>query len=116
MEEIASAEAFAVANSLFLEEEYEKALEKYSTAIELDPTVANYFASRALTYIQLEKYTDAITDADAAVELDPNFADAYLWKGRACFVLDMSETAKALFKKAFSLEPSADAKKWIHTW
>mmetsp|Transcript_32350 Transcript_32350/g.52281 ORF Transcript_32350/g.52281 Transcript_32350/m.52281 type:complete len:393 (-) Transcript_32350:570-1748(-) len=114
MGKITSAESeFAAANSFFVDEQYEKALESYNTAIDLDPSVANYYVSRAHAHIQLEHFTDAVSDANSAIKLEPNFAKAYVRKGRACFELSEFETAKEAFEKANSLEPSADIKKWI---
>ena len=45
---------------------YSSAVEKYSQAIELNPT-SIYYANRSQAYIKLEQYGSAIEDANQAI-------------------------------------------------
>jgi PGF-CTERM protein len=58
-------------------DEYEKAIECFDKAIELDPNYANAYNNRGLTYYHLKQYERAIEDYNKAIELNPNGADAY---------------------------------------
>ena len=65
----------------FNEKGYEKAIEMFSKAIELDPNNANAYKSRGCCYFDTEP-DKAIEDLTKAIELKPNYAKAY--EIRAC--------------------------------
>ena len=54
------------------------ALNDYNRAIELDPSIAEYFTNRAAVYARINRMEEALTDLSKAIELDPTFANAYL--------------------------------------
>ncbi|KAF3908731.1 hypothetical protein AA313_de0203036 [Arthrobotrys entomopaga] len=60
-------------NAAFAKKDWNEAIDLYSKAIELDPTVPAYFSNRAQAYIKTEAYGYAISDATKALEVDPNF-------------------------------------------
>jgi suppressor of G2 allele of SKP1 len=101
------------ANAAFVDEEFQKALTKFTEAIALDGINSEYYSKRSHCHYQMENYTDSIADAKKAIELDPNNAKAYFRKGMAAFSLDEFETAKAAFTKAQELAPSSQNKTWI---
>ncbi|KAI8483851.1 Suppressor of G2 allele of SKP1 [Branchiostoma belcheri] len=101
-----AAEVFGQANEAFVDENYEKAVELYTKAIELDGEKSEYFTKRAQTYIKLEQYMDAVTDATKAVELEPSSSKAHLRKGVASFYLDEFESARESFVKGQELDSS----------
>ncbi|KAI8049223.1 Metallo-dependent phosphatase-like protein [Syncephalis plumigaleata] len=82
-------------NLLFIAKKYAEAIEKYSKAIELDPTVPAYYSNRAFAYIKTEAFGYAIADADKAIELDASYAKAYYRRATANMALFN-------FKKSFS--------------
>ena len=63
--------------------EYDKAIESYSTSIDLNPRLAPPHINRGATYDIKGEYDRAIQDYDIAIELNPGYADAYYNRGRA---------------------------------
>lgn len=57
--------------------DYEKAVEYYSRAIELNPGNAIYYGNRSLAYLRTECYGYALADATRAVELDKKYVKGY---------------------------------------
>ena len=55
------------------EQKYEKALELYSKAIELNCTVAAYYGNRSFCNLKMEYYGSALADANKAIETDKNY-------------------------------------------
>jgi len=110
-----SAEAFfEKANNLFVNENFDEALDSYNKAIDADPNKVDYYVNRAACHVKLNLFTDAITDANTALKLQPNNANAYLRKGMALFSLDEFEAAKQAFEKGQSLDSSNTSfKTWI---
>ena len=70
-----AAMAFTEGNELFVDEDYEGAVEAFSRAIsestEADVTNANYYAKRAAAYLKLKQYEEAMDDAVQAIKLNP---------------------------------------------
>ncbi|KAI9710390.1 MAG: hypothetical protein M1828_002178 [Chrysothrix sp. TS-e1954] len=69
-------------NQAFKEQDYPKALDYYSQAIEKNDTEPAFYTNRAYAQIKLESYGLAIEDSTKAIELDPSFVKAYY--RRAC--------------------------------
>ncbi|HID19571.1 MAG TPA: tetratricopeptide repeat protein, partial [Methanophagales archaeon] len=63
--------------------EYEKAIECFNKAIELDPNYARAYYNRGNAYYYLKQYERAIEDYNKTLELDPNYAYAYNNRGNA---------------------------------
>ena len=104
---------FQKANEEFINENFEKALELYSKAIELDGTNAEYYSIRAQVRINLGNYEDAIVDANSACEHNPKSAKAYIRKGIALFHLEKYKEAYTTFQAAEILDPDD---KILKTW
>ena len=64
-------------NSFVTSGEYEKAIDCFDKAIELDPNYALAYRNRGNAYKDLGRYERAIEDYDKAIELDPDDDDAY---------------------------------------
>lgn len=70
------------------------AVENFSNAIALDPSVADYFYQRALAYMARGAQPESIiADLDKAVALDDQNADAYFY--RANYMLDKGDDVRA---------------------
>ncbi len=52
---------------------YEQAIDLYTNALDLDPTVAVYYGNRSIAYLKTESYGYALIDASRALELDPAY-------------------------------------------
>jgi serine/threonine-protein phosphatase 5 len=59
---------------LLAESHFTGAIESYTSAIELNPNNAVYFANRAYAHIKLEEHGSAIVDGTTAIDLNPRYA------------------------------------------
>jgi len=108
-------EAFAEGCSLFVDECYEDAIEKFTEALK-EKEDADCYIKRSACHFKLKALTDALADANSALKLDPSSSKAYFRKGIACFSLDEYETAKIAFEKGLALaqeKEKSSFKMWI---
>ncbi|KAK0088617.1 hypothetical protein PV325_011310 [Microctonus aethiopoides] len=82
------------ANEYFKNQNYEKAIELYTKAIELNPHVASYYGNRSFAYLRTECFGYALNDASKAIELDRNYVKGY-WR-RAASYMSLSKFKLAL--------------------
>ncbi len=66
-----------IGNELLKTTDFEGAIENYTKAIELNPTVEIYFSNRAQAHIKMENYGLAISDSTKSIELNPKYTKAY---------------------------------------
>eukprot|EP01038_Epipyxis_sp_PR26KG_P016451 gene16451-22434_t len=98
-------------NALLVIHKYSLAAEKYSEAINLNPT-AIFYSNRAQALIKLESYGLAIEDANEALKLDPKYIKAYYRRGSANYALGRLKLALKDFKAVVAIVPKdADALK-----
>jgi len=76
------------------------ALQDFTAAIALDPSITTAYSNRALAFIALGRYTEAMTDLDRAIALDPSSWMAYVYRGRAHLTKGDRERAAADFRTA----------------
>ena len=86
-------------------EEYEKAIEHYSRAIELDSRNSLAYLYRADAYTFLDNYEKAITDYTRGIELNPLEATAYMNRGKAYTHLDKYDEAILDYRESLRLNP-----------
>ena len=92
------------------DEDYSKAIEHYSNAIELDPLLAIAYNNRGGAYHSEGKYDYAIEDFSIAIGLNRDDAGAYCNRGIACSDNGQVEQAMEDLNKAIELKPDyADA-------
>eukprot|EP00727_Mastigamoeba_balamuthi_P012252 m51a1_g765 putative suppressor of g2 allele of skp1 homolog isoform 1 (342) ;mRNA; f:561524-562837 len=111
----------AAGNAAFADEDYEAAVEHYTTALAADPTNAALFVRRSNAHSKLEQWVDAVSDATSAIKLAPTNPAAHFRKvtpspasGVACFNMDEHESALAALKRAVELEPSnSQYRSWL---
>lgn len=60
-------------NQHFKNQDYEKAIELYSEAIELNPSEPTFYTNRSIAYFRTEAYGYALEDANKSIKLNPNF-------------------------------------------
>lgn len=63
----------SVCMPLCSERNFEVAIEYYTKAIELNPSVAAYYGNRSFAYLKTESYGYALTDASKALDLDGKY-------------------------------------------
>ena len=68
----------------YLDKKYEAAIDKYSEAINLNPTVAAYYANRSFAYFKTEAFGYAVADSDSAIKVDPSYIKVNLLKILNC--------------------------------
>jgi tetratricopeptide (TPR) repeat protein len=102
---------FFEANKKFNQQNYQKALEDYSKAIELKPDFAKAYVMRGLVKDEMEDYKGAIADFTKAIEIDAKNVEAYLYRGlslnnlnnKTAGCLDLKKASDMGFKKADEL-------------
>lgn len=99
------------ANEYFKNQVYDKAIELYTKAIELNPLVAVYFGNRSIAYLRMECFGYALTDASAAIELDRNYVKGYYRRAAAYMSLGKFKLALMDYKTVVKARPNdKDAK------
>lgn len=90
---------FAEAGKQFSEENYDKAIELLTEAIELNPFAALLFAKRGQVYLKQTKPNACIKDCTRALELNPELSAAFKYRAQAYSLLgDCENFAKNLSK------------------
>lgn len=80
----------------------DKADDLFSSAIEISPDEAIYWAARASACMQGERYWDAVADLTQAIKLGPKNADYFISRAQAWLRLD--QTTKAHLDARAALE------------
>lgn len=70
-------------NTFIKKQDYAKAAELYTQAIELDNTVSIFFSNRALANLKLDNFQTSLHDCDRAIKLDSKNIKAYHRRGLA---------------------------------
>ncbi|XP_056444124.1 small glutamine-rich tetratricopeptide repeat-containing protein beta [Gadus chalcogrammus] len=92
-------------------ENYSRAMECYSQAIDLDLRNAVYYCNRAAAHSKLGNYTEATGDCERAIGIDPSYSKAYGRMGLALTAMSKYPEAISYFKKALVLDPENDTYK-----
>lgn len=71
------------ATDAFASGDYQKAADKFTEAIKMNPHSALMFAKRANCYLHLKKPNASIRDCNKAIEMNPDSATAHKYRGRA---------------------------------
>ena len=61
----------------------EEAVDRYTEALRLDPTLAQAYSNRGTTYLSLGQPEKAVEDLDQAISISPTLAVAYSSRGLA---------------------------------
>jgi TolB-like protein/Tfp pilus assembly protein PilF len=96
---------------------YERARDAAETALELDPTLAEAYATRAwLAFAVRRDWAAAEENFDRALQLNPGYVTAYQWRGEFLAALGRFDEAFASFARAEALDPLALMPQAIHGW
>ena len=75
--------------------QYERAIDSYNKAIELNPDYVLGYNNRGLAHSQKGEVELAIKDYTKAIELKPDYAEVYYYRGGAFLRLGEREKAKS---------------------
>ncbi|KAJ2722847.1 Palmitoyl-protein thioesterase 1 [Coemansia sp. Benny D115] len=93
------------ANALYSKKHYHEAIEKYTEAIEADPTVPAFYTNRAQCYLLTEGYGAAKEDADSALALDEAFIKGYYRRAAALLAMGKLKEARADYRQVTQRAP-----------
>ena len=71
-------------NKHFFDGVYDKAVDRYTEALQLQPQNHLVLSNRSAGYVKLKLYQEALDDAAHCIKLAPEFARGYLRKASAC--------------------------------
>jgi len=85
--------------------EYEKAINDFTTAIQMSPKDTRVYTNRGLTYRMLKRYDESLKDFNKSLELNPLWPDTFY--GRSLTYFDLGDIQHALedCDKAISIKP-----------
>lgn len=101
-----SGDYYASGNKFFREGEYEKAVEQYTKAIQLDPRNGNYYASLGATYGKLSLYEKGIKELKKAVSVTPKLEEPYYLIESFYATLDRTDEAIGFFQERSKTTPN----------
>jgi tetratricopeptide (TPR) repeat protein len=87
----------------------EKAVEDFTRAININPSLADGYLGRANALQTLGQYEASLKDYDRAIDIDPKLANAYVNRGSAYSHLGELEKAIADYEKGLELDPKIDS-------
>jgi len=91
-------EAYQEGNILYIDEDYDLALEKYNTAAESLESSSLLFYCRGATKLKLKKFSEALQDFNRSISLDNTHEQTYFKKGVALFELEEYESSREAFE------------------
>lgn len=94
------------ANEYFKNQVYDKAIELYTKAIELNPTVVAYYGNRSFAYLKTECFGYALLDASKAIMLDNNYVKGYYRRAAAYMSLGKFKLARKDYKTVTKAKPN----------
>lgn len=100
-------QAKAEGNAFFSSKEWDKAIEKYTKAIELDPNGAishTFYSNRSACYAGKADYDNALKDGKKCVELKPDFVKGYSRVGLAHFKLGDLDAAQKAYEDGLKVD------------
>ncbi|XP_019751370.1 tetratricopeptide repeat protein 25-like isoform X2 [Hippocampus comes] len=90
---------------LLLKGEYEKAVERFSTALTLKPEDKYCFVGRSKCYLMMGQYEKALGDAEASLQEDHSFFEGLYQKAEALYCLGEFEFALVFYHQGLKLRP-----------
>ena len=92
--------AYVKGRELFLNKDYDSAIEKFNNVIEMDEKFVEAYNMRGNCYLALKKNDEAVKDFTKAIELNPDNRGAYLNRSSAYKAMGKLPQAKSDTLKA----------------
>jgi stress-induced-phosphoprotein 1 len=93
-------------NAEFKNGNYEKAIEFYTYATEMDPKNHIYYTNRSMCYAQMKKWDKSLRDADKAVQIKVDWEKGHYRRGVALTNLNQPKEAFEAFQACLNIQPS----------
>ena len=93
-------------NNFFKSKDFERAIAKYSEAIELDPSDVTFFSNRSACYAALNQWQEAADDGRQCIICDKNFVKGYFRAALANQSLGNLDAANDAIKRGLGIEPT----------
>ncbi len=97
---------YKLGNEYYEKGDFDRAIENYNRAVEMDPAYDKAYYNRGLAYACKEDYDRAISDINKVIELKPEFAEAYHVLGLAYEYKNMPDQAIEAYQKALKINPN----------
>ncbi|XP_064643391.1 outer dynein arm-docking complex subunit 4-like isoform X2 [Lineus longissimus] len=95
----------AEGDTLFKQGEFRKAIESYTTALEIQPEDCNCLVSRSKCYLQLGDTTNALNDAESSLKDNAGFHKGQYQKAEAHYCMGQFEKALVYYHRGHKLRP-----------
>ena len=92
-------------NAEFKANNFTKAIENYSKALEFFPTESSYYANRAACYLSLKKYLKCIEDCNETLKYDPKHIKALKRKAKSLFLTGNVRDSILVYNQAIQYDP-----------
>ncbi|KAI9680980.1 MAG: Hsp90 cochaperone [Trizodia sp. TS-e1964] len=96
----------AEGNKAFAEKKFDEAIEKFTQAIELDPSNHVLYSNRSGAYASLKDFDKALEDANKVTEIKPDWAKGWGRKGAALHGQNDLVGAHDAYEEALKLDPA----------
>lgn len=70
-------------NSFYSSKEYAKAIEAYTSGLQVDDSNVALLTNRAAAFLMTHQFKDVVSDCDKAIHIEPSNARAYFRKATA---------------------------------
>jgi tetratricopeptide (TPR) repeat protein len=88
--------------------EYEKAVEYYAAALEMDPNYSEYHNERGSTYLAMGRFDDAIADYRHAIRLSAPYQEVWTNLGQCYRQMGKMQDAADAYSRALDLDPTVE--------
>jgi len=92
-------------NDEFKKGNYEKAIEFYTYATEMDPKNHIYYTNRSTCYAQMKKWDKSLRDAEKSLSIKADWEKGHYRKGIALFEMGKFKEAMEALKSAVDINP-----------
>ena len=82
-----------------------EALNKYSKAIQLQPTFAEAWVNKSTIFCKLRRFDEALDHCEKAIQFMPNLAEAWSSRGFILYGMRLDDEALASSEKSIQLKP-----------